>query len=67
MLTLAVFITILLCSGLFLLWLAQKTRTSAGLPSGKVVYSDTSAWKEPEKSLISQRYGRSRRTTGLFG
>ncbi|MBV7337171.1 Dna2/Cas4 domain-containing protein [Chloroflexi bacterium TSY] len=57
MLTLVVFIIILLCSGLLLLWLAQRARTSAGLPIGKVVYSDTSAWKESEKPLISQRYG----------
>jgi len=39
-----------------LLWLvAQRARQAAGLPAGRVVYSDTRAWGRPERPLFSSR------------
>jgi CRISPR-associated exonuclease Cas4 len=36
---------------LVILWLAQRQRKSAGLPSGKVIYSDADHWGKVEKPL----------------
>ncbi|MEZ4638650.1 MAG: hypothetical protein R2856_27435 [Caldilineaceae bacterium] len=43
--------------GLFILFWARRKRTETGLPSGKVIYSDTGDWETPEKPLFSRRYG----------
>ncbi len=41
-----------------LLWLlAGRLRRASGLPSGKVVYTDTRAWGRVEKPLYSRRLG----------
>ncbi len=37
--------------GLLLLWLSTRRRRAAGLPRGRVVYTDTSAWGAVEKPL----------------
>ena len=39
-----------------LVWLlAQRVRQAAGLPAGRVVYTDTRGWGRPEKPLFSSR------------
>jgi CRISPR-associated exonuclease Cas4 len=41
-----------------LLWrFGVRTRQATGLPAGEVVYTDTGAWEEVSKPLISRRYG----------
>jgi CRISPR-associated exonuclease Cas4 len=47
---------VLLIAGLFilalvLLWLSSRQRKQAGLPGGRVIYTDTRAWNEVEKAL----------------
>ena len=44
----ALFIILL---ALFLLWQAKRQRDQAGLPGGRVIFSDTSQWTPQEKSL----------------
>lgn len=51
------FVAFLLCAGLVLLWQSRRLRLRAGLPAGKIVYSDTSRWQKQEKPLISRKYG----------
>jgi CRISPR-associated exonuclease Cas4 len=48
---------ILLAVGLFALRLSLRDQARTGLPSGKVVYSDTGAWRRVEKPLRSRRHG----------
>ncbi|RME56906.1 MAG: CRISPR-associated protein Cas4 [Caldilineae bacterium] len=43
--------------GVVLLRLGRARRARTGLPAGEVVYSDTGQWTEPERPLISRRYG----------
>ena len=38
-----------------LLWLASRQRKSAGLPGGRVIYSDTRSWGAVEKPLYDGR------------
>lgn len=45
----------LLALGLLLLWLARRGRVRSGLPEGRVVYTDTSGWRRPERPLFSSR------------
>jgi CRISPR-associated exonuclease Cas4 len=42
---------LLLLAALILLWVAARQRRSAGLPGGRVVYSDTNRWERLEKPL----------------
>lgn len=40
------------------LWRAGvRTRQATGLPTGEVVYTDTGAWEQVPKPLLSRRYG----------
>jgi CRISPR-associated exonuclease Cas4 len=41
---------------LVLFWLSRRQRRKAGLPAGRVVYSDTSRWKPLEKALFHPVY-----------
>lgn len=52
-----VLIFVLVALGLLLLWLGRRTQQATGLPAGEVIFSDTGAWEQVEKPLISQRYG----------
>jgi CRISPR-associated exonuclease Cas4 len=42
-------------------WLAMRraarTRSTAGLPLGRVIYADTGDWRSPDKPLFSSTYG----------
>lgn len=51
---LPILILILLLAGLVLLWLSARQRRSSGLPSGRVIYSDTRAWGEVGEPLYDR-------------
>ena len=38
-------------------WQSNRQRKQAGLPGGRVIYTDTRAWDEVEKPLFSQELG----------
>ena len=42
---------LLLLAALFVIWLASRQRRASGLPSGRVIYSDTDRWRKVEKPL----------------
>ncbi len=42
---------------LVFLWQSNRQRKQAGLPGGRVIYTDTRAWDEVEKPLFSQELG----------
>ncbi len=42
---------LLACGGLILLWVAGRQRRETGLPQGRVVYVDSTAWEEAPQSL----------------
>lgn len=46
----------LLALGLFLLWLARRTRARSGLPHGRVIYTDTGGWGRPERPMFSRHH-----------
>jgi CRISPR-associated exonuclease Cas4 len=54
MLYLALFFIIV---GIVLLWQSSRRRREAGLPGGRVIYTDTRAWGAVEKPLFSQDLG----------
>jgi CRISPR-associated exonuclease Cas4 len=43
------FALLLFVLGLFLLWLARRQQSLAGMPGGQVIYSDTRGWLPVEK------------------
>ena len=47
---------LLILIGLIAFWLGRRSQVDAGLPIGRVIYSDTSGWRSPEKPLFSQTY-----------
>ncbi len=53
------FVTALILLGLaaFLFWQARRTQTRAGLPGGRVIYTDTRAWGPVEKPLYDAEWG----------
>jgi CRISPR-associated exonuclease Cas4 len=54
MLYLAFFLLIL---GIVLLWQSNRQRGQAGLPGGRIIYTDTRAWGEVEKPLVDHSLG----------
>lgn len=50
-------VILVLLTALLLFVLAQRTRSATGLPEGRVVYGDTSAWNRVEEPLMSRRHG----------
>jgi len=49
-------VAILAAIGVALLLRSRALRRQAGLPAGRVVYSDTGAWRRCERPLFSHRY-----------
>ena len=47
----------LLCVALVLLWQANRQQKSAGLPGGKVIYSDTKDWGSVDKPFYDPMLG----------
>ena len=52
-----VFALFLLVAAVALFVLARRLRQRSGLPRGKVIYSDTGAWRRNEQALFSATYG----------
>jgi CRISPR-associated exonuclease Cas4 len=48
---------LILLGAIFLLWQSGRQRKKAGLPGGRVVYTDTRAWGTLEKPLYDQALG----------
>ncbi len=48
---------LLFSCALLLLWLAARQRRQAGLPRGRVIYTDTGAWNRLEKPLYDASLG----------
>ena len=44
---------LLIIFGLLVFWLGRRSQAEAGLPIGRVIYSDTSRWQSTEKPLFS--------------
>lgn len=42
---------------LIFLWLSSRQRKQAGLPGGRIIYTDTRAWGEVEKPLYDPQLG----------
>jgi CRISPR-associated exonuclease Cas4 len=51
---------LLILIGMLVYWLGRRAQSDAGLPIGRVIYSDTRGWQSLEKPLFS----RTRRLTG---
>ena len=47
----------LLIAALVLLWQSRRQRVRAGLPGGRVIYSDTRLWGKLEKPLVAEDIG----------
>lgn len=47
----------LMLLALFLFWQSARQRRQAGLPAGRVIYTDTRAWRAPEKPLYDALLG----------
>jgi CRISPR-associated exonuclease Cas4 len=54
---LILFALALLLLGVALWRLGLRTHKATGLPTGEVVYTDTGAWEQVPKPLLSRRYG----------
>jgi CRISPR-associated exonuclease Cas4 len=51
------FALFLLLAALILFWQSGRTQRAAGLPGGRVIYTDTRAWGKVEKSLYDPTLG----------
>ena len=47
---------LLIIFGLLVFWLGRRSQAEAGLPIGRVIYSDASRWQSIEKPLFSRQY-----------
>jgi CRISPR-associated exonuclease Cas4 len=50
-------VPLLVLAALVLFWIASRQRRAAGLPSGRVIYADTSRWGKVEKPLYDSLLG----------
>ncbi len=48
---------LLLCAALLVLWLSGRQRSATGLPTGRVIYSDTGGGRKVEKPLYDPNSG----------
>ena len=48
---------LLLFAALWLFWQASRSRKSAGIPGGRIIYTDTQAWGAVEKPLYDPASG----------
>ncbi len=46
---------VLLVLGILFLWVAARRRQESGLPAGRVIYTDTSAWGKVENPLFDSQ------------
>ena len=47
---------LLILVGVLIFWLGRRSQAEAGLPIGRVIYSDTRGWQSIEKPLFSRSY-----------
>ena len=47
---------LLILMGVLIFWLARRSRAEAGLPAGRVIYSDMRGWQSIEKPLFSRAH-----------
>ena len=47
---------LLILIGLLVFWLGRRSQVEAGLPIGRVIYSDTRGWQSIEKPLFSRTH-----------
>jgi CRISPR-associated exonuclease Cas4 len=47
---------VLLACAILTFWLARRSRTTSGLPAGRLVYSDTTHWRPVERPLFSRAH-----------
>ncbi len=47
---------LLILIGLLVFWLGRRSQAEAGLPIGRVIYSDTRGWQSIEKPLFSRTH-----------
>ncbi len=47
---------LLILVGVLIFWLGRRSQAEAGLPGGRVIYSDTRGWQSIEKPLFSQTH-----------
>ena len=47
---------LLILIGVVVFWLGRRSQAEAGLPIGRVIYSDTRGWQSLEKPLFSQTH-----------
>jgi CRISPR-associated exonuclease Cas4 len=52
-----ILVIVLFLIGLGLLWQASRMQRSTGLPSGRIIYSDTSRWGVQEKAIYDPQLG----------
>lgn len=52
----AALVVLMVAGGGLALWRARRIRAEAGLPSGRIVYDDTGAWRRPPASFFSKTY-----------
>jgi CRISPR-associated exonuclease Cas4 len=45
---------LLILIGVLIFWLGRRSQSAAGLPTGRVIYSDTRGWQSVEKPLFSR-------------
>ncbi|MBM3123864.1 MAG: CRISPR-associated protein Cas4 [Chloroflexi bacterium] len=50
-------ILLLFLLAIILLWQSGRQRRAAGLPGGRILYSDTQEWRKPEKPLYHAALG----------
>ena len=50
-------VILLVIIGIILLWQSTRQRAEAGLPGGRVIYTDTRAWGKVEKPLVDHVFG----------
>ena len=47
----------LILAAIFLLWQSTRQRKEAGLPGGRIIYTDTRAWGKVERPLLAKDLG----------
>lgn len=47
---------LIILTGVIIFWLGRRSQADAGLPLGRVIYSDTHGWQSIEKPLFSRTH-----------
>jgi CRISPR-associated exonuclease Cas4 len=55
--TLPILVALLFLAALILFWRSARARSQAGLPGGRIIYTDTRGWGKVEKPLYDSQLG----------